>query len=290
MLAKRTTTPTVFMGAVALALYGCSLQDYSYLGAKNGGKTNDKTEPPDETEESSTSKAPTSDPGVNSGPDASVSSDTSDTIDTSSVAITSSDPTSTSEPDTGSSSVETPSSSPSSVDETSGPSWVPGPVVVNPNNLLTGTNTDFETSRGAWMPLGGVVLQTTTATAYTGQKSILANGRTQNWEGPSIEMLNVLEHGKSYIVSGWVRSGDDTGQPFHIVRKAICIYDGGIETDDSKIYLPLASTYTDSTWTQIETEPFSMPDCTLQTFVIYFEGPAAMKSFYLDDVVVVEAP
>ncbi len=301
MLAKRTTTPTVFSGAIALAaLYGCSLQDYDYLGEGNGAKTNEPTEEPDETTQGSPStdssvetltSETTSD--VMSVPDASVTSDGTESeagTATTSVETSSSPPVQTSENGASSSTVVETSAPPADttvVEETSDV-WVPGPVVVDPDNLLTGTNTNFEGGVGSWTRLGGASISTTTAAAYTGARSLICQGRAQGaWEGPAINGLTILEAGKSYVVSGWVRTKDPEGQPFHIVRKAVCVTDAGPETDDSKIYVQLVGGYTGTEWAQLVSEPFSMPDCDLQTFDIYFEGPPIGEAFYLDDVSIV---
>lgn len=168
--------------------------------------------------------------------------------------------------------------------------WTPGPVVVDPRNLLVGTNADCEGGRGEWTVLGGSVLVVSDSAAHTGAKGMLSQGRTQSWEGPTIELVGLLKPGRQYVASGWVRSEDGSGQPFHIVRKGICVGDGGVvETDDSEIYVQLASAYTSGDWVQLVSAPFTLPTCHLQTFAIYFEGPAPGKSFYLDDVSVVPA-
>lgn len=160
--------------------------------------------------------------------------------------------------------------------------------MVDPYNLILGAS--FENGPGDWVALGGATLQVTTEKSRSGEKSLATVGRTQNWEGPSLEMIDILTPGESYIASGWVRMKADKGATFHIVRKAICVSDAGVaETDQSKIYLQLGATYTDTTWAQIVTPPFSMPDCDLQTFVLYFEGPGPSEAFYLDDVSVVRA-
>lgn len=300
MLAKRTLIPTVFAGAIVTALGGCSLQDYDYLGAENGNKDDTKDE---ETTEEQTTESQTS----SNSPDASVTSDTSSATSSSVDTSITIETTSSHEPDASvssesSSPVEagpgnsSSSAAPSSSSTTSEPvtsSDVPTedpplPVVVDPYNLITGAS--FENGPGDWVVLGNASLQVTTEKSRSGEKSMATVGRTQNWEGPSLDVLDILEPGESYIASGWVRTKSGNGATFHLVRKAICVNDAGVtETDDSKIYLQLGATYTEDAWGQIVTPPFTMPNCDLQTFVIYFEGPPAGEAFYLDDVSIVRA-
>ena len=145
----------------------------------------------------------------------------------------------------------------------------PPPVVIDPNNLFA--NASFEDGAGDWTTIGNAVLVAATSTSHTGDRSLLCQGRTQAWEGPSIEALPLVQRGGTYLVSGWVRAANDIGQPFHIVRRAVCLSDAGVEEkDDSVIYVQLAGTYTDDAWSQLVSAPFTVPDCDLSTFVIYF--------------------
>lgn len=301
MLAKRTLIPTVFAGAIVTALGGCSLQDYDYLGADNGKKddtTGEETTAEDTTESETSSNSPdasvtsdTSSSAVSSSdtsitietvsshePDASVSSESSMPVEAglSSSSSSSAAPASSSSSEPASSSSDVPTEDP------------PLPVVVDPYNLILGAS--FENGPGDWVVLGNATLKVTTDKSRSGEKSMATVGRTHDWEGPSLEMLDILTPGESYIASAWVRPKSDKGATFHIVRKAICVDDAGVaETEQAEIYLQLGSTYTEGPWAQIVTPPFSMPNCDLQTFVLYVEGPPPGESFYMDDVSVVRA-
>lgn len=162
------------------------------------------------------------------------------------------------------------------------------PVVVDPNNLLT--NASFEDGVGEWVGLANSTVETSATTAHTGEQSLQSVGRTQGWEGPSLEVKSLVQPGADYVVSGWVRSANG-GQPFHILRKALCVGDAGAaESSESYAYHQLAETYTNETWAELVTEPFTIPDCELETFVIFFEGPSQGESFYVDDVSLLPAP
>lgn len=304
MLAKRTTTPTVFSGALALlALYGCSLQDYDALGeGKEPGPKTEETE-----DETSTRETPSS--SVNEtvsstasestmDVDASVTTEgdsgvgettqvttseivTSDTT-TSSEVPTTDEPTSTSEP----------TSSSSSSDESSGP---PPPLVVE-GNLIQ--NSSFEqpvltgTLPGRWQVIGNAAAIVSSSVSHTGTRSWQCAGRTVNWEGPGIELRTILDPGIVYVARAWVRMEADKPATFHIVRKNVCVFDGAVEEDNDAnrtlIYSQLAAGFSiGNEWVYLESSPFTLRDCDLNSFVLYFEGPAAGESFYVDDVAVV---
>lgn len=163
-----------------------------------------------------------------------------------------------------------------------------GAVIVDPNNLLT--NASFEEGVGAWVGFGTSLADVSTTTAHTGQQSLQSTGRTQSWEGPSIDVTSLVQPGADYVVSGWVRSAD-VGQTFHILRKASCVGDAGAgESSESFTYFQLAETYTNETWAELVSDPFTIPDCELESFVIFFEGPSQGESFYIDDVALLLAP
>lgn len=165
--------------------------------------------------------------------------------------------------------------------------WQPIPVVVDPNNLLE--NGSFEDGVGGWEPLGSSTVEVSATVSRSGEKSLSSVARTQSWEGLGIEALPLLQSGKQYVASGWVRSGDEVEQPFHLLRKAICASEAGVdETEGASVYAQLGIGYTGAAWSQIVSAPFTIPDCELTTFMIYFEGPAPGHGFYLDDVAIVE--
>jgi hypothetical protein len=160
----------------------------------------------------------------------------------------------------------------------------PPPVVIDPNNLFA--DPSFESGKGDWTTLGGAVLVPTASSSHTGEHSLLCAGRTETWEGPAIEALPLVERGKTYVVSGWVRLNGGTSAGLTIVRKAACLSDAGVaETDQSVIYGPLGSDLVrNDRWSQVVSTSFTVPDCELSTFLISFEGPRPGESFYLDDV------
>lgn len=301
MLAKRTTTPTVLSGAVALlALYGCSLQDYDALGeGKPPGPKTEETE-----DETSTRETPSS--SVNetvsstaeestSGVDASVTTEedsgVAETTQVSSSEVATSEPVTSSEtPVTSEPATSEPASSSSDV------SSEPPPPLVVEGNLIQ--NSSFEqpvltgTLPGRWQVIGNAAAIVSSSISHTGNRSWQCAGRTANWEGPGIELRTILDPGLVYVARAWVRMDADSPATFHIVRKNVCVFDGAVEQDNDAnrplIYTQLAAGFsTGNEWVYLESSPFTLRDCEVNSFVLYFEGPAAGESFYVDDVAVI---
>jgi hypothetical protein len=294
MLAKRLSTPTVFAGAIALAaLSGCSLQDFDYLGEgnntppKNTSSDDRSSRSSDTTDESSTTSI---------GPDAALSSEPAPTDESSSSPESSTPPvTSSSEGPVVTSEPEPTSSEPTSTsDESSTKEPKPDPVDV-PGNLIP--NFSFESGLviGSgplqWQPIGPVSLTATTTDSHTGNRSLLVAPRAENWHAPGINIITVMEHGKSYVARVWARAGEASG--FNVVLKNVCIFDGGVENSTNNpppgVYTPLASNFSAGTeWVQIETPPFQMRPCQAVDLVLYVEGPPAGVHLYIDDISLVE--
>lgn len=292
MRAGQTTLSLALSGTVYIAASGgCSLQDYDYLGA---GPSDSKSDESSETSSSSETSETSSTSSTSEGSsDAGTAATSSSSVETSSVVDASlsssgdaeapSDTQST-VPMSTSSEVEGGAPSSSSSDVTSSE---PLPPLVVEGNVLT--NPNFENGLPPWLALGKATLQASPAAAHTGAKGAVCASRTQTWEGPSVNVLSLVEPGQQYVMSAWVRTTSKYGAEFHIARKAVCIFDGGIENDqEAAVYKPLVSTYAfPEEWTQIATapfDPFAERNCDLNSFILYIEGPRAGETFHMDDV------
>jgi endo-1,4-beta-xylanase len=66
--------------------------------------------------------------------------------------------------------------------------------------------TDFEDGAGNWQPRGeGVELEVVDSTAVSGSQSLLIKGRSQNWNGPSLNIDEFVEGNKEYNFSMMVK-------------------------------------------------------------------------------------
>jgi len=144
-------------------------------------------------------------------------------------------------------------------------------------NLLQ--NPGFESDTTGWFGFGPVTLTSSTAQPRTGARSALVEDRTATWNGVAQSVLGVLQPGKTYRVSAWVRLVSGGSQPVQLTVQ---------KTDDGgTTYAAVASgTATSSGWVQLVGGYTLSVNGTLTTLTLYLEGPATGVDYYADDFVV----
>ncbi|TMR10310.1 1,4-beta-xylanase [Nonomuraea turkmeniaca] len=72
-------------------------------------------------------------------------------------------------------------------------------------------STDFEDGTAQdWSPRAAATLESSTAAAHGGARSLAVTGRSANWDGPTMNVLGRMGKGDKYALSVWVRLGPDT--------------------------------------------------------------------------------
>ncbi len=147
-------------------------------------------------------------------------------------------------------------------------------------------NAGFEdgTAMG-WYGRGGVEeLTATAAAAHSGSYGLEIKGRTQSWHGPQHELTPVLEKGRSYTISAWLRLPE--GAPSTAISMSVQQSTYGKDNE----YKALTSqTISADKWTELKAD-YVLTD-SLDSAALYFEaGSSASASFYLDDVVIQPTP
>ena len=138
-------------------------------------------------------------------------------------------------------------------------------------------NPGFESGHAGWMGFGDSRI-IDVAEAHSGGRSILATNRQWTWEGPGYDIRTLVNTGKPYAVSAWVRNefGSDS---IILTLKTQC---SGAAT-----YTRLATRAVGAEWLRIDASFFA-PSCAdteeLEELVLYVEGPAAYKNLLVDDV------
>jgi len=147
-------------------------------------------------------------------------------------------------------------------------------------NIIVNGNFETGTTSG-WFPFGSDLIITVETTSHGGNFSAQVAGRSQNWQGLAQSILNRLEVGKTYELTAWVMleyapGGNDTIKA--TIKK--------VENEDPATYPTVAQTTgTNNVWVQLSGEYTLTVDGVLTELILYFEGPAAGVSYYLDDVV-----
>ena len=79
------------------------------------------------------------------------------------------------------------------------------PAQVSAESLGVTFDFEDETTQG-WTGRGGVEqLTANELAAHSGKYGLQVTGRTAGWNGPSINLNNVMKQGENYEISAWVR-------------------------------------------------------------------------------------
>jgi len=146
-------------------------------------------------------------------------------------------------------------------------------------NILT--NPGFELGNTTGWTHGGFSLAAVKDEVHSGNFSALSTNRTQTWHGPRQSLLNVMEDGKTYQVSGWVRLQNADSCSIGITIQ---------QTDSRGTNWPHISWSTgyNNRWIRLNGTFALDVDGVLTGLDVYFEGPPAGVNFYVDDAEVAE--
>src|SRR5690606_6339787 len=76
-----------------------------------------------------------------------------------------------------------------------------------------------------WRPRAGETVTVTAEAARTGSFGLAVSGRTQSWEGPTLDLTETIELGTRYDLSVWVRMA--AGEPPTDLRMSVERVSGG---------------------------------------------------------------
>jgi endo-1,4-beta-xylanase len=149
----------------------------------------------------------------------------------------------------------------------------PGPP---PNT--TGIATDFETNttEGWASRIGVEVVTVTSADQHSGSNSLLTTNRAAAFQGPAIDVTNVMFNGSRYRISLWAKLAP--GEPASALRVSLERRLGSV----TSFHTVIGNTnVTADQWVNLRT----MFDLSLvnQRLILYVESSSAMSSFYIDD-------
>ncbi|HEX9620935.1 MAG TPA: endo-1,4-beta-xylanase [Polyangiaceae bacterium] len=152
----------------------------------------------------------------------------------------------------------------------------PDPAGTAPNLVASGS---FEVDARGWFGFGIAGTSVTDAAAHTGSKSGIGAGRTATWQGPAVNLNQLVQPAFEYDASAFARIAGASSDVLRMTLKTRC-------AGESDSFMGLASAQgSDSGWVEL-TGTFTVPDCTLEEVTLYFEGPAAAVDILVDDVAV----
>lgn len=148
-------------------------------------------------------------------------------------------------------------------------------------NLIT--NPGFEAGAiTGWAEFGAGTLTASTAQHNSGSYAGYSSGRTDTWNGPSVDLLNTADTGETYHAEAWVRltASDNVQLTFAVICEGAADY-----------YSTQTVAATANTWTHL-TGDVAIPLCagTVTQLTFYVEGPGTTTNIYVDDAIVYQLP
>lgn len=140
-------------------------------------------------------------------------------------------------------------------------------------NLIS--NSTFEAGTAGWFNFGPAVLGTT-PDANSGAQAAIATGRTDTWQGIATNLASVVAPRATYRAEAFLKiAGADSGR----VGLTAAVQCAG----QAQQFLPVASATGNSASYVRVAGSVTVPNCTVQSFVLYAEGPPAGVNLLLDD-------
>ncbi|MBN1427390.1 MAG: endo-1,4-beta-xylanase [Anaerolineae bacterium] len=143
---------------------------------------------------------------------------------------------------------------------------------------------DFEdgTEQG-WKPRGDAKLSVATDVAHSGSNSLLVSDRKADWNGPTIDVMTMLQPDITYDISGFVKLAD--GEP----NSRVIITMQRTPTDGDTQYEWIAPSaedgVTDAEWVELKGQYTYSGEVT--ELMLYVESPdEELVDFYIDDITI----
>jgi endo-1,4-beta-xylanase len=149
----------------------------------------------------------------------------------------------------------------------------------------TVASSDFEdgTVQG-WGVFGGGAVQNSTDVAHGGTHSLIITGRTAGFNGPSFNVLGLLNKSATYQVTAWVRLAAGTPATQLKITGFRNLASG---SNFDSVASSSATGVTDSAWTQL-TGLYAFAGDDPTALIFYIESASATASYYVDDFSVVK--
>ncbi len=140
---------------------------------------------------------------------------------------------------------------------------------------------NFEDGTQGWQPRGDAFVTVSSDVAYSSSQSLAVTDRTADWHGATINVKNLLEPGKTYDISGYVRLAD--GEPDSRMIITMQRTPKGGDTVYEWIVPSEQDGVTDSEWVYLKGQ--YTYDGEVDELMLYVESPdKEFVSFYIDDI------
>ncbi len=148
------------------------------------------------------------------------------------------------------------------------------PIVVSTSDFEDGT------AQG-WAGRAAETVAPSTAVAHGGTTSLAVTGRTATWQGPSLDILDIVDKGTAYTITAWVRTAAGTDN----ARLSVERRSAGVAAYDQVV----GNTAVNSgAWTQLTGRYTLATD--VEFLRVYVETASGTGDLFLDDVVLSYVP
>jgi endo-1,4-beta-xylanase len=138
------------------------------------------------------------------------------------------------------------------------------------------SNGDFEIGTAGWFNFGPAVLAAS-SDAHGGSNAAIATGRTDTWNGIAIDLSSSVAARATYRAEAFLKIAGAASDRVGLTAAVTC---AGQATQ----FLPVGSaTAASADWVRVAGS-VTLPNCSIQSLVLYAEGPAAGVDLLLDDV------
>lgn len=142
-------------------------------------------------------------------------------------------------------------------------------------------NPGFESGTQGWFGWGPTQLAVT-SDAHSGAQAVRGTGRTDSWNGIATNLTALVQAGRQYTGSAWVKLAGASSSDVFMTAQVVCAGENGGAPVTS--FLRVAgATANDSSYVELA-GGVTLPDCDITTMNLYVEGPPAGADILLDDV------
>ena len=154
------------------------------------------------------------------------------------------------------------------------------PAPITQENIVP--NGTFESGTDGWFSWNGGVITTSTF-AHGGAQSLMVTDRSSANPPAATDLTAAVTPGVTYNASMWVSIANAASASVNATTMIKC-------TGQDASFSWLAQvTASENTWTEIS-GTIAIPDCDIETFMLYAEGPGEGIDLLLDDVEVLAPP
>lgn len=136
-------------------------------------------------------------------------------------------------------------------------------------------NPDFESGIGGWFGWGPSTLSLS-SDSHSGAGAVVATGRSDSWNGVATDVTAGVAATASYRASAWMKVSGAAADSVVLTAAVGC---AGAATQ----FVRVGAATSAGEWVEVS-GTLAVPNCVVQSVVLYGEGPAAGVDLYLDDV------